>query len=1347
MTKNTNTTKNMSKKSATLCLVMIVKNEVKVLPRCFDSIKDYIDTYCICDTGSDDGTPEFITKYWSEKGVKGTVHHVPWTDFGYNRTKAVQKAQGTADYLVLMDADFVFVPKDTDFKQKIPTNKDGFLIKYEGGLDYRQMLFVSGAKKWKYVGRTHESIQLANKNQCTSDVFDGFTFLHHADGGNRSDKFQRDKKLLLLDMKEDPKNSRSCFYLAQTCKDLKEYEEACEWYTKRLTLAGWPEEDYYARYQLGICTLSADPNKNFFRALGYLLEAWDSRPGRLESLYHLVKSCRMRGKYLYGFQIGMMAINTPYPRADKLFIEKAVHQWQFKHEVAQCGLFLGKFKTASNIWKQILKERHFPPQALASIKKYYEMSLKQVQFSVKNPDAATLTARNSKNGQCTIIIHLRSEINNLMELVGSAMMQNNVDAIYVHLNANSDSWNDCFVQEVRTICKRVGGKMLMERGSRLALLNKIKITSEFLLIHDQDRLLGSRAVDQFINERTKIRGASDDKLDPLLGYWGWRLDGEDNSKDQFVAATDSSVDYLCGLWFGPTKKFYQSISAAVNQGQGVKKGKGKDKGKGKNAKPVNIMDDSIIAADDVDFCLNIGQCRVIKGNEYDVIAIYNGDNSFNNRLSNEDQLRQNMVDKYCKKGYITTLSPNYKDLLAQREIIAPDPVSGSRPSPSPKTGQKVCIYVHDWTSIGGSEKTINDLYHRMMCDLGDKIVIKITNQPADVLQMQPDLLITQQRAVQTCAKLAERLDIPFWTLLHGPNQGMRHPKAELYIYNSKQLLESDGHRFPGSQTCYLQPSIDIDGMSAVKGGKSGGTITFIGSTSYNYLKGCDVVVELARCMPKHQFVYVGPVEELTYGKEYFLVGKLQALEPESIIYRPQQLPENLKVVQNTPDLKPILEQTAAIIVPSLVESFGRVTVEAAACGIPVVCSALPGLIESTANLATYVKNHRNIDDWRTAVEGVLSNYADHQQKCSLSVEQYQKLQESSLKTLYNYLSPQTQIHTQPQQPQTFYYINLDRREDRSENFIKESKKVESTAYEFERVSAVDALKLDMTPENCRLLQKNSFDSRRGPLACALSHIKIWKRMLESEKKYVVIFEDDVKLCPNFANKWRLIQKQSGPLEHMDMLFLAYRVTPRLEETIQYTSSATDNMKILPMMMCNYWAGTEGYLITRKGAEFLLNIIENEGLCQPLDTLMMYAFQGRFNTLSNRPFKACGVAPRLGKAPDPNIDKADTDIHNDGETVPFTYKIVIDDRIDNDALIKIVEHRNQFYSEKSPPMFIRLDNTAGESNAPTVHYNDKSNLLKNGDGDTLDLSSCAEISHTVTWLNTCYHKYWSRNNQL
>ena len=100
----------------TICLVMIVKDEMTVLPRCFDSVYKYIDYWVICDTGSSDNTPGFIEEYFKEKGIPGELLRHEWKNFGHNRSLAVQSAQGKADFLLLMDADFEFIIKDPKFK-------------------------------------------------------------------------------------------------------------------------------------------------------------------------------------------------------------------------------------------------------------------------------------------------------------------------------------------------------------------------------------------------------------------------------------------------------------------------------------------------------------------------------------------------------------------------------------------------------------------------------------------------------------------------------------------------------------------------------------------------------------------------------------------------------------------------------------------------------------------------------------------------------------------------------------------------------------------------------------------------------------------------------------------------------------------------------------------------------------------------------------------------------------------------------------------------------------------------------------------------------------------------------
>ena len=204
----------------TLSLVMIVKNESKVIERCFDSVKDYIDYWVICDTGSTDGTQELIQSYFKKHKIPGILYNHTWENFGHNRSLAIQAAKGTSDFLLLMDADFIFVPKDIDFKNTLDTNVEAYHVGYEGSLDFKQLLLVRGDIDWYYKGVTHEYItnelfekreKLISTKPCTF-----FTFDHKADGGSRSDKFEIDIRLLKEALEKEPDNVRYMFYLAQS---------------------------------------------------------------------------------------------------------------------------------------------------------------------------------------------------------------------------------------------------------------------------------------------------------------------------------------------------------------------------------------------------------------------------------------------------------------------------------------------------------------------------------------------------------------------------------------------------------------------------------------------------------------------------------------------------------------------------------------------------------------------------------------------------------------------------------------------------------------------------------------------------------------------------------------------------------------------------------------------------------------------------------------------------------------------------------------------------------------------------------------------------------------------------
>lgn len=338
----------------TLCLCMIVKNESSIITRCLYSIVKYIDYWVICDTGSTDNTPEIIEDFFNKLNIPGEIHRDKWKDFGHNRTLCIQRAQDKADFLLLLDADFTVNILDKNFKNTLTNNS---LIKYEGNLNYRQLLLVNGNLKWKYVGVTHEYLALENKEPYPKINFDGITITHLTDGNNRSDKFTRDIQLLETELKIDPNNCRNIFYLANSYYDLEDYANALKYYQQRIKLKGWNEEVYYAKYRLAMCQLNIN-NNNIEKCLTYFLDAHNFRPTRLEALYVIVSHYRSIDPYK-GYAYGMLSypFMMQYPD-DILFVDDKIHKYCFKDELALCAYQVEHYSLAKKLNLQILDHQN-----------------------------------------------------------------------------------------------------------------------------------------------------------------------------------------------------------------------------------------------------------------------------------------------------------------------------------------------------------------------------------------------------------------------------------------------------------------------------------------------------------------------------------------------------------------------------------------------------------------------------------------------------------------------------------------------------------------------------------------------------------------------------------------------------------------------------------------------------------------------------------------------------------------------------------------------------------------------------------------------------------------------------
>lgn len=309
----------------TICLVMIVRNEEKILRRCIESVRPIISSWCICDTGSTDKTPELINSLLGD--LPGTLHHDRWENFGHNRSLGIARAKGKADYHLLLDADMVL-----NVASPLPSlSADRYLLRFTGDFDYWVERLISDRHDWTYHGVTHEYID--SPTAAPPERLIQLTVTHFEDGGGRLERYQRDTALLEAAIKHEPGNSRYVYYLAQCYRDSGRFAEALEWYQKRVSMGGWNQEIWSALYQVG--RMQELLGLDWRVVLNSYLQAFNFRPFRLEPIYRIARFYRENRQYALGLHFSRLINEVGYP-TDLLFVEKDVYEKLLPMEYEAC---------------------------------------------------------------------------------------------------------------------------------------------------------------------------------------------------------------------------------------------------------------------------------------------------------------------------------------------------------------------------------------------------------------------------------------------------------------------------------------------------------------------------------------------------------------------------------------------------------------------------------------------------------------------------------------------------------------------------------------------------------------------------------------------------------------------------------------------------------------------------------------------------------------------------------------------------------------------------------------------------------------------------------------------------
>jgi len=355
-----------------ICLNMIVKNEASDIERCLNSVKPYIDYYLISDTGSTDNTPEIIRKVMD--GVPGEIVFHDWVNFGYNREKILQEAYKypDIDYCLIIDADEELKVEDKSAFDNLTA--DAYYIERRiGSFSYKLPALLNIKKvDWHWKGAVHNYLVGANVQETLEGVF----IVSHKGGGGKSsgvsskEKFLNDATLLEQELKRNPNDARSRFYLAQSYRDAGDYKRAYENYLKRTKMGGWAQEVYYALFQLAACKWKSNnvfPTEDF-------LNAYDYRPTRSEAIYEVARHYRLvKKQYHLAYIFAKAGYEIP-PTKDVLFIHRDIEEWRMADELAVSAYKVGKFKESEELCDELLSNGKLPEREIERVKKNREFA-------------------------------------------------------------------------------------------------------------------------------------------------------------------------------------------------------------------------------------------------------------------------------------------------------------------------------------------------------------------------------------------------------------------------------------------------------------------------------------------------------------------------------------------------------------------------------------------------------------------------------------------------------------------------------------------------------------------------------------------------------------------------------------------------------------------------------------------------------------------------------------------------------------------------------------------------------------------------------------------------------------
>lgn len=226
-----------------ISICMIVKNEINNLPACLQSIAPLGDEIVIIDTGSNDGTLDYL-KQKANTDPRYVIGEFSWCD-DFSKARNYSLSLATGQWIVWFDADDVM---ETDqlplLRQHIQnTPPCGMLLRVKNTQDmgvtgtvFTQLRVFPNDPAIRFIGAVHEEVfsSLTQQQYAVNELSVRVLHTGYANQDIMTQKQQRNLTILLKQHHDNPNLSTAVdFYsIGGAYQDLKAYHEAIGWFRK-----------------------------------------------------------------------------------------------------------------------------------------------------------------------------------------------------------------------------------------------------------------------------------------------------------------------------------------------------------------------------------------------------------------------------------------------------------------------------------------------------------------------------------------------------------------------------------------------------------------------------------------------------------------------------------------------------------------------------------------------------------------------------------------------------------------------------------------------------------------------------------------------------------------------------------------------------------------------------------------------------------------------------------------------------------------------------------------------------------------------------------------------------------